>query len=424
MAKETLNPLINSQNQLKSACDLLGLDAKYYEMLKEPQRIIEITIPVKMDDGSVRVFKGYRSAHSSAIGPAKGGVRFHPNVNADEVKALSLWMTFKCGIVGIPYGGGKGGICVDPNELSKTELERLARGYIRGIYKYLGEKIDIPAPDVNTNGQIMAWMVDEFVKLNGDKMEIGVITGKPVSFLGSKGRNEATGFGVAVISREFAGKHGIDFKKAKVSVQGFGNVGAYTVKNVIRQGATVVAVAEFDRTQKKTFALYNENGLNFEELDKYKAEHKTILGFPGAKELTLDEFWGLKVDVLIPAAMENAITDENYDKVNATIICEAANGPITNDAAEKLLAKGIDICPDVLTNSGGVLVSYFEWVQNLYGYYWTEEQVEERQEHEMVKAFNNIWKTKEDYKAKNMRDAAFAFSVKKVAEAMDLRGWI
>ncbi|MBS6062961.1 Glu/Leu/Phe/Val family dehydrogenase [Criibacterium bergeronii] len=424
MAKETLNPLENSQNQLKSACDLLGLDAKYFEVLKEPQRMIEITIPVKMDDGSVKVFKGYRSAHSSAVGPSKGGVRFHQNVNADEVKALSLWMTFKCGIVGIPYGGGKGGICVDPHELSKGELERLSRGYIRGLYKYLGEKIDIPAPDVNTNGQIMSWMVDEYVKLNGDRMEVGVITGKPPAFLGSLGRNEATGFGVAVISREFAKKHGVDFKSAKVSVQGFGNVGQYTVKNIERQGATVVAVAEFDRATKKTFALYNESGIKYADLAKYKEEKGTVLGFPGAKEITLDEFWALSVDILVPAAMENAITDENQDKVKAKIICEAANGPITNDAAEKLLARGIDICPDVLTNSGGVLVSYYEWVQNIYGYYWTEAEVEEKQEADMMKAFNNVWTTKEQYNAKNMRDAAFAYSVKKVAEAMDLRGWV
>ena len=376
-----------------------------------------------MDDGSVKVFKGWRSAHSSAIGPAKGGCRFHQDVNMDEVKALSLWMTFKCGIVGIPYGGGKGGVCVNPKELSDRELEQVARGYIRGIYKYIGEKIDIPAPDVNTNGQIMAWMADEYIKLNGEKMEIGFITGKPVAFGGSLGRNEATGFGVAVITREIAAKKGIDFKKAKTAVQGFGNVGRYTVKNIIRQGGNVTAIAEYDFKTKKTYAIVNEAGFKFEELDKYQVENKTLLGFPGAKEITLDEFWKLDVEILIPAAMENAITAENVDLVNAKIICEAANGPVTPEAAEILIKKGVDICPDILTNSGGVLVSYFEWVQNLYGYYWSESEVEEKQEIEMVKAFNNIWETRETYKAPSMRDAAFAFSVKKVAEAMKLRGW-
>ena len=291
MATESLNPLVNSQKQLKSACDLLGVEPIVYELLKEPQRVIEVSIPVKMDDGSVKVFKGWRSAHSSAIGPAKGGCRFHQDVNMDEVKALSLWMTFKCGIVGIPYGGGKGGVCVNPKELSDRELEQVARGYIRGIYKYIGEKIDIPAPDVNTNGQIMAWMADEYIKLNGEKMEIGFITGKPVAFGGSLGRNEATGFGVAVITREFAAKKGIDFKKAKTAVQGFGNVGRYTVKNIIRQGGNVTAIAEYDFKTKKTYAIVNEAGFKFEELDKYQVENKTLLGFPGAKEITLDEFW-------------------------------------------------------------------------------------------------------------------------------------
>ena len=423
MATESLNPLVNSQKQLKSACDLLGVEPIVYELLKEPQRVIEVSIPVKMDDGSVKVFKGWRSAHSSAIGPAKGGCRFHQDVNMDEVKALSLWMTFKCGIVGIPYGGGKGGVCVNPKELSDRELEQVARGYIRGIYKYIGEKLDIPAPDVNTNGQIMAWMADEYIKLNGEKMEIGFITGKPVAFGGSLGRNEATGFGVAVITREFAAKKGIDFKKAKTAVQGFGNVGRYTVKNIIRQGGNVTAIAEYDFKTKKTYAIVNEAGFKFEELDKYQVENKTLLGFPGAKEITLDEFWKLDVEILIPAAMENAITAENVDLVNAKIICEAANGPVTPEAAEILIKKGVDICPDILTNSGGVLVSYFEWVQNLYGYYWSESEVEEKQEIEMVKAFNNIWETRETYKAPSMRDAAFAFSVKKVAEAMKLRGW-
>ena len=424
MATKSLNPLVNSQKQLKSACDLLGVDPIVYEMLKEPQRVIEVTIPVKMDDGSTKVFKGWRSAHSSAIGPSKGGVRFHPNVDLDEVKALSLWMTFKCGIVGIPYGGGKGGVCCNPQELSQREIEQIARGYIRGIYKYIGEKIDIPAPDVNTNGQIMAWMTDEYIKLNGEKMEVGFITGKPVGFGGSKGRNEATGFGVAIIAREMAKAMGLDIKTSTVAVQGFGNVGRFTVKNVQRQGGKVVAVAEYDVASKKTYAIYNEAGFDFAELAKYQEEKKTLLGFPGAKELTLEDFWKLQVDILIPAALENAIKAEEVPLINAKLICEAANGPVTPEAATMLIEKGIEIVPDILANSGGVLVSYFEWVQNLYGYYWSEEEVEEKQEIEMVKAFNNIWETKQTYNAPTMRDAAFAYSVKKVAETMKLRGWI
>ena len=423
MATESLNPLVNSQKQLKSACDLLGVEPIVYELLKEPQRVIEVSIPVKMDNGEVKVFKGWRSAHSSAIGPSKGGIRFHPDVCLDEVKALSLWMTFKCGVVGIPYGGGKGGVSCNVNELSQRELEQIARGYIRGIYKYLGEKIDIPAPDSGTNGQIMAWMTDEYIKCNGDKMEIGFITGKPLGFGGSKGRNEATGFGVAVIAREMAAKMGIDMKKATVAVQGFGNVGRYTVKNVERQGAKVIAVAEFDPKQKKTYAIVKEDGIDFAALDKYQVENKTLIGFPGSKEITLEDFWKLQVDILIPAALENAIKEQEVGLINAKLICEAANGPITPEAAAKLIDRGIEIAPDILANSGGVLVSYFEWVQNLYGYYWSESEVEEKQEIEMVKAFNNIWETRETYKAPSMRDAAFAFSVKKVAEAMKLRGW-
>lgn len=423
MATESLNPLVNSQKQLKSACDLLGVEPIVYELLKEPQRVIEVSIPVKMDNGEVKVFKGWRSAHSSAIGPSKGGIRFHPDVCLDEVKALSLWMTFKCGVVGIPYGGGKGGVSCNVNELSQRELEQIARGYIRGIYKYLGEKIDIPAPDSGTNGQIMAWMTDEYIKCNGDKMEIGFITGKPLGFGGSKGRNEATGFGVAVIAREMAAKMGIDMKKATVAVQGFGNVGRYTVKNVERQGAKVVAVAEFDPKQKKTYAIVKEDGIDFAALDKYQVENKTLIGFPGSKEITLEDFWKLQVDILIPAALENAIKEQEVGLINAKLICEAANGPITPEAAAKLIDRGIEIAPDILANSGGVLVSYFEWVQNLYGYYWSEKEVEEKQEIEMVKAFNNIWETKQTYKAPTMRDAAFAYSVKKVAEAMKLRGW-
>lgn len=420
MAKESLNPLESAQKQIKIACDSLGLDPAVYELLKEPQRVIEVSIPVKMDDGTVKVFKGYRSVHNDAIGPGKGGIRFHPAVNLDEVKALSIWMTFKCCVTGIPYGGAKGGITVDPQTLSKGELERLSRGYVDGLHKYLGEKIDVPAPDVNTNAQIMAWMVDEYVKLTG-KNEIGVITGKPVEWGGSRGRNEATGFGVAVITREFAKKYGVKLNVAKVAIQGFGNVGSFTVKNVQGQGAKIVALGEWAR-DVGTYALYNEEGLDFEDLRKYMNEHRTLVNYPNAKMITLDDFWKLDVDILIPAALENAITAEIAEKINARLICEAANGPITPDADEVLDRRGIPVSPDILTNSGGVTVSYFEWVQNLYGYYWTESDVVEKQEIAMMNAFNDIWKIKEEHNV-TMRKATYMHSVKKVADVMKLRGW-
>lgn len=420
MAKENLNPLENAQKQVKIACDALGLDPAVYEILKEPQRVIEVNIPVKMDDGTTKTFKGYRAQHNDAVGPTKGGVRFHPNVSLDEVKALSIWMTFKGGVMGLPYGGGKGGVIVDTLSLSKGELERLSRGYIDRLYKYLGEKADIPAPDVGTNGQVMAWMVDEYNKLTGTSA-LGVITGKPVEWGGSEGRNEATGFGVSVITRETAKKLGIDMKSAKVAVQGFGNVGRYTVKNIQRQGAKVVAVAEWAPTVG-TYAIYNEDGLDFEDLLAYMNEHKNLVEYPKAKQISLDEFWGLDVDILIPAALENAITKEVAEKVKAKLVCEAANGPITPDGDEVLNSKGITVTPDILTNAGGVVVSYFEWVQNLQGYYWTEKEVEEKQEAKMVKAFNDIWNLKEE-KDVTLRQAAYMISVKKVADVMKLRGW-
>ncbi|NLL71578.1 MAG: Glu/Leu/Phe/Val dehydrogenase [Epulopiscium sp.] len=420
MTVENLNPLQNAQKQVKIACDALGLEPSVYEILKEPLRVIEISIPVKMDDGTIKVFKGYRSVHNDAIGPAKGGIRFHPGVNLDEVKALSIWMTFKCCVTGIPYGGGKGGICVDPKTLSQGELERLSRGYVDGLYKYLGEKIDIPAPDVNTNGQIMAWMVDEYNKLTGHHA-VGVFTGKPVQWGGSKGRTEATGFGVAVVAREAAQQLGISMDKAKVAVQGFGNVGSFTVKNCQEQGAKVVAIAEWTK-EKGTYALYNKEGLDYEDLEAYMKEKGDLVDYPKAQEISMEEFWSLSVDILIPAALENAVTAEVAQKIQAKLVCEAANGPLTPEADTVLEKKGITVTPDILTNAGGVTVSYFEWVQNLYGYYWSEDEVQQKEEIAMVNAFHDIWKIKEDYGV-TVRKAAYMHSVKKVAEVMKLRGW-
>ena len=422
MSKETLNPLESAQSQVKNACEVLKLEPAVYELLKEPQRFVEISIPVRMDDGEIKIFKGFRSLHNDAVGPGKGGIRFHQGVNADEVKALSVWMTFKACITGIPYGGAKGGIIVNPQNLSQGELERLSRGYIRGLYKYLGEKIDVPAPDVGTNGQVMAWMVDEYNKLVGHQ-ELGVITGKPVEWGGSLGRNESTGFGVGVITREICNKVGIDLNGATVIVQGFGNVGHATVKNIQKQGGKVIAIGEWE-PKEGTYAIYNEEGLDFDDLYDhfYTKGNKSFRNYDKAKVISLDEFWEVEADILIPAALENAVTEEVAQKLKVKLLCEAANGPVTGEADKVLEEKGIVLTPDVLTNSGGVTVSYFEWVQNLYGYYWSEEEVIEKQEIAMVEAFNNIWKVKEEYNIR-MREAAYVYSVKKVAEVMKLRGW-
>lgn len=419
--KENLNPFENAQKMLKEACDKLGTEPAVYEILSEPLRVIEVSIPVKMDDGTIKVFKGFRSQHNDAVGPTKGGIRFDKDVTRDEVKALSLWMTFKCGVTGIPYGGGKGGIIVDPSTLSKGELERLSRGYIDGIYKLIGEKVDVPAPDVNTNGQIMAWMVDEYNKLVGHSA-LGTLTGKPVEFGGSKGRTAATGFGVAVTIREALNKLNIDINNATVAIQAFGNVGSHTATIIEKMGAKVVSILEYDRVEKRTYGIYNENGLAAKELAVYYEKNHTLLGFQNSKEITADEFWSLDVDVLVPAARENQITLDNVDTIKTKIIAEAANGPITPDADKILNAKDILVVPDILANAGGVTVSYFEWVQNLYGYYWSEEEVEDKEEKAMISAFNDIWKIKEEYKV-SMRNAAYMHSIKRVATTMKLRGW-
>ncbi len=420
MSTEVLSPLENAQLQVKKACETLGLDEAVYELLKEPQRVIEISIPVRMDDGKVKIFKGWRSQHNNAIGPYKGGIRFHPGVNLEEVKALSIWMTFKCGIVGIPYGGGKGGICVEPHKLSEREMQELSRGYVRGMHQMLGEKNDIPAPDVGTSGKVMGWMVDEYLQLKGSQ-EIGVFTGKPLEIGGSRGRNEATGFGVAVIAREAADKLGMDLKESTVAVQGFGNVGSFTVKNFEKLGAKVVAVAEWE-PEGGTYAIYNKDGLSFEKMAAHVAEHKHLRAYPDAQVITLEEFFALEVDILCPAALENAIKEDEAKSLNCKLIVEAANGPTTPQADKIINEKGIVLTPDVLSNAGGVTVSYFEWVQNIYGYYWTEEEVEDREELAMVSAFNDIWDLKEQYNC-SVREAAYLISVKKVAEAMKLKGW-
>lgn len=415
MYNEASNPLVSAQTRIKDAVTALKLDQGVYELLKSPQRVIEISIPVAMDDGSLRVFKGFRSAHNNAIGPYKGGIRFHPDVNLDEVKALSVLMSLKCSVLGLPYGGGKGGIEVDPSKLSLRELESLSRGYVRGIWKYLGEKVDVPAPDVNTNSQIMAWMTDEYIKLTGEHNS-GVITGKPISFGGSEGRNEATGFGVAIIAREASKKCGINIKGASVSIQGFGNVGSFTAKHLQAQGAKIVAIALRD------CALYNKDGIDFEDFTSFAKECRDKSQYSKANKISLDEFWSLSVDILVPAALENSITPEIAKTLNAKLICEGSNGPVTPDADKILEERNIYVAPDILANAGGVTVSYFEWVQNIGGYYWSEEEVVEKEEKAMVQAFQDVWDVVEEYKV-SIRQASFMFSVKRISEVMKLRGW-
>ena len=416
MANENLNPLIAAQQRVRVACEKLDMPADVYEILKYPQRMVEVSIPVKMDDGSVRVFTGFRAQHNTAVGPSKGGIRFHQNVTRDEVAALSIWMTFKCSVTGIPYGGGKGGVIVNPKELSAGELERLCRGYVDAIYPILGEKRDVPAPDVNTNAQIMAWMTDEYIKLSGESA-FGTFTGKPVELAGSLGRGKATGLGISIIMGEALKKQGKDIRGARIAVQGFGNVGSFTAKCAHDMGAKIVAIAEWNVT------LYNEGGLDIDALMEYKAQNKgNIQGFPGATEISAEEFWGLDVDVLSPCAMENTINDDTAPLIKTKLVVEGANGPTTLDGEEILLKNGVTVVPDILANAGGVTVSYFEWVQNRYGYYWPESEVEQKEIAAMKSAFDAIYKIKEEYNV-SMREAAYMHSIKRVAAAMKLRGW-
>jgi len=416
MAEKTLNPFEIAQQQIKTACDKLGAEPAVYEILKHPLRVLEVHLPIKMDDGSIKTFTGFRSQHNDAPGPTKGGIRFHPEVSRDEVKALSTWMTFKCGVIGLPYGGGKGGIIVDPNELSKGELERLSRAYAKAIAFFVGDKKDIPAPDVNTNGQIMSWMVDEISSIRGYN-EPGVMTGKPVEFGGSLARTEATGYGVAHMAKKAAEKIGLDLNGATVAIQGFGNVGSYAGLYIEEMGAKVVAVSD------SSCCIVNMDGIDVKALMAYTKENKHVKGFPGAtEELDRNEVLTMDVDMLFPCALENQITSKNVNDVKAKIISEGANGPTTPEADAILFEKGIVLVPDILANAGGVTVSYFEWVQNLMNYYWSFEEVQDKQRALMYKSFDEIWQLKEEHGV-DMRTAAYMMSIKRIATAMKLRGW-
>ncbi len=416
MAKETLNPFEIAQKQIKSACDKLNADPAVYEILKNPMRVLEVSFPVKMDDGTVKTFIGYRSQHNNAVGPFKGGLRFHPNVTSDEVKALSTWMTFKCSVAGIPYGGGKGGMAINPKDYSKAELERISKGFAKAISPIIGEKVDIPAPDVNTNGQIMSWMVDAYEEVAG-KSTKGVFTGKPLEFGGSLARTEATGYGVHLTAKKVLEKLNINVKGATYAVQGFGNVGFYTAYYAYKDGAKVVAFSNSD------VAIYNENGIDMEAVIKDFEENGRIAKNKGyGKDITNAELLELEVDVLAPCALENQITSENADRIKAKVITEGANGPTTPEADAILFKKGIVVIPDILANSGGVVVSYFEWVQNLQSYYWPFEEVQQKEDALISTAFEDVWTLANEYKV-DLRNAAYMKSIDRISKAMKLRGW-
>ena len=407
--------LLSTQTVIHKALEKLGYPEEVYELLKEPLRLLTVKIPVKMDDGSTKIFTGYRAQHNDSVGPTKGGIRFHPNVTEREVKALSIWMSLKCGIVDLPYGGGKGGIVCDPRTMSFGELERLSRGYVRAISQIVGPTKDIPAPDVFTNSQIMAWMMDEYSRMD-EFNSPGFITGKPLVLGGSHGRETATAKGVTICIREAAKKRGIELKGARVVVQGFGNAGSFLAKFMHDAGAKVVGISD------AYGGLYDPDGLDIDYLLDRRDSFGTVTKLFN-NTITNKELLELDCDILVPAAIENQITEENAHKIKAKIVVEAANGPTTIEGTQILTDRGILLVPDVLASSGGVTVSYFEWVQNNQGYYWTEQEVEEKLEAILVKAFASIYALSESRKV-DMRLAAYMVGVRKMAEASRFRGWI
>lgn len=413
--EENRNPYEIVKEQIDRAANELQLDLGIAELLKKPMRVLAVSFPVTMDDGSVRVFEGYRAQHTNVLGPAKGGIRFHPSVTQDEVIALSMWMTFKCSLVGLPFGGGKGGVICDPRELSDRELQRVSRGYIEAIADLIGPDIDIPAPDVYTDSRIMGWMMDTFSRLKGS-LTPGVITGKPIILGGSQGRDEATARGCVYTIIEALKDLKRPITGATVAIQGFGNAGKTTARLLKEKGCKVIAVSD------STCALYDPEGLDVVKLEQLKCsgslkECSPSLQIPQEELLTLD------VDILIPAAMENAITAENAPHIQARIIAEAANGPTTPAADQILAKKGVLVIPDILANAGGVTVSYFEWVQNRMNYYWSEEEVNQKLADTMITAYRNVVETAEKHQT-DLRTAAFITSMSRVARAIKARGWV
>ncbi|MFP7298140.1 Glu/Leu/Phe/Val family dehydrogenase [Neobacillus niacini] len=413
--KESLNLYYSTQTVIQEALSKLGYNKEMYELLKEPIRLLTVRIPVRMDDGTVKIFTGYRSQHNDAVGPTKGGVRFHPDVDEAEVKALSIWMSLKCGITNLPYGGGKGGIICDPRNMSFRELERLSRGYVRAISQIVGPTKDIPAPDVYTNSQIMAWMMDEYSRLR-EFDSPGFITGKPLVLGGSHGRETATARGVTICINEAVMKIGKELQGARVVIQGFGNAGSYLAKFMHDAGAKVVAVSDVYG------GVYDPNGLDINFLldrrDSFGTFSKLFSNTISNKELL-----ELDCDILVPAAISNQITQENAANIKASIVVEAANGPTTLEATKILTDRGILLVPDILASAGGVTVSYFEWVQNNQGYYWTEEEVMAKLEKVMVSSFDSIYQLAQDHHV-DMRLAAYMVGIRKVAEASQFRGWV
>ncbi|MTD31819.1 Glu/Leu/Phe/Val dehydrogenase [Planomicrobium sp. YIM 101495] len=412
---DNLNLLTSTQNVIKTALDKLGYEESMYELLKEPMRMMEVRIPVQMDDGKTKIFTGYRAQHNDAVGPTKGGVRFHPDVNPEEVKALSMWMTLKCGIVDLPYGGGKGGIICDPREMSMREIERLSRGYVRSISQIVGPNKDIPAPDVFTNSQIMAWMFDEYSKID-EFNSPGFITGKPIVLGGSQGRDKATAQGVTIVINEAAKKRGIDMKGARVVIQGFGNAGSFLAKFLHDAGAKVIGISD------AYGALHDPDGLDIDYLLDRRDSFGTVTTLFD-NTITNKELFELDCDIIVPAAIANQITAENAHDIKASIVVEAANGPTTSEATKILTERGILLVPDVLASAGGVTVSYFEWVQNNQGYYWSQEEVDEKLHKKLIDAFENVYNVASTRNI-DMRLAAYMVGARRTAEAARFRGWV
>lgn len=409
-----LSALENAMRQFDEAAGRMNIDSAMLDILKLPRRAVIVNLPILMDNGRFKVFTGYRVQHSITRGPAKGGLRYHPNVTLDEVSALAAWMTWKCAIVNIPFGGAKGGIACDPTTMSKNELERLTRRYTADLIDIIGPDIDVPAPDVNTDAQIMAWMMDTY-SMHARHTVTSIVTGKPVEVGGSLGRREATGRGVLFSIREACKHKKLSLKGARCVVQGFGNVGSVSAELLYRDGARIIGVCDVFG------GLCNPDGINIPDLIEYVKRNKKVIGFPGAKPIDSNEILMLECDVLVPAALENVITERNAKDIKAAIVAEGANGPTTPDADRILESRGVFVIPDILCNSGGVTVSYFEWVQDRMGYFWTEDEVNSRLESIMVKAFDDVLRTSLENKS-NMRIAAFTLAIKRVLDVMMLRG--
>ncbi|KKI89471.1 glutamate dehydrogenase [Bacillus sp. SA1-12] len=414
--QEITNPYEIAKRLIERATESLELPKGVYEILKKPTRLMKVSIPIRRDNGEYVSYTGIRSQHVDILGPTKGGIRFHPGVTEDEVIALSMWMSLKSALIGLPFGGGKGGVIVDPQELSERELEELSRGFIRELEPIIGPEKDIPAPDVNTNPQIMGWMLDEFDRLSGHSVP-GFITGKPVVIGGSVGRIEATGRGVVISILEAANRLNLELTNLSAVIQGFGNVGSITAKLLHQYGVKVIAI-----TDAKGGA-YQPEGLDILKLIDYVNEHGTVKGFENSKDLTNDELFEIDCDILVPAALENQITGKTAPMIKAKIVAEAANGPTTPEGNTIMEEKNIFVIPDILCNAGGVTVSYFEWVQNSMHYFWTENEVNQKLHEKMTNAFESVYRMKEE-KNVSMRESAYLVGVGRLAEAMKARGWI